>query len=75
MEAPNEDVLMFLFFFFPPVLPPPPPPPLPPPSAGSGPAPSADDPRVSPRPADSGGGCGPAGLPHAPWLQLQARLQ
>lgn len=48
---------------------------LSPPSAGPGPTPSADDSRLSSGPEDSGGGCSPAGLPHAPWLQLQAWLQ
>lgn len=49
---------------------------LPPPSsAGPGPTPSTDDSCLSPRPANSCGSCGPAGLPNAPWLQLQAWLQ
>lgn len=72
----NGQVVMFMpshFPFFSPfssplVLPPPS-------SAGPGPTPSTDDSCLSPRPANSCGSCGPAGLPNAPWLQLQAWLQ
>lgn len=60
---------LFPLFRLPPLV-------LPPPSsAGPGPTPSTDDSRLSPRPANSCGSCGPAGLPNAPWLQLQAWLQ
>lgn len=48
---------------------------FPPSSAGPGPTPTPDDSRLSSGPKDPGSGRGAAGFPHAPWLQLQARLQ
>lgn len=65
----GRNVYAFSFPFLSPLV-------LPPPSsAGPGPTPSTDDSCLSPRPANSCGSCGPAGLPNAPWLQLQAWLQ
>lgn len=75
----NGQVVMFMPFSFSFLFPPFPtssPLVLPPPSsAGPGPTPSTDDSCLSPRPANSCGSCGPAGLPNAPWLQLQTWLQ